>query len=71
MRIMHHVQTEMTLQDVANVLHISYETAYRDEKSALSKVKKYLYERFGSYVTIEDLLPYYKEEVDEYEMPKL
>ena len=61
----------MTHKEIAAVTGMHHTTVCTLEKQAIKKVKEYLQNKFGNRVTIEDLLPYYKEEIIEHEMPEL
>ena len=61
----------MTHKEIAAEIGMHPTTVCTLEKRAIKKVKEYLQNKFGNHVTIEDLLPYYKEEIIEHEMPKL
>lgn len=61
----------MTHKEIGDIIGMHKNNVCTLEKQALRKVKEYLLRRFGDRVTIEDLIPYYKEEDTEYEMPEL
>lgn len=60
----------MTHKEIGDIIGMHKNNVCTLEKQALRKVKEYLLRRFGDRVTIEDLIPYYKEEDTEYEMPR-
>lgn len=62
---------EMTLQEVADLEGTTSQHISRIEQRALKKIRKYIAERFGDRVKMEDIFNVFQGETLEHEMPKL
>ena len=51
------VEAFMTFDEIAPIMGISRQRVQQIEAIALNKIRDYLFTRFGSSVTIEDILP--------------
>lgn len=56
------VQHNMTLQECADEMNVSFQRVDELQRRALKKIKKALLEKFGDKITLEDLLPITKED---------
>ena len=65
------IEPAMSHKEIGAILNIKPKNVENIERRAKAKIKKILTDRFNGHVTIEDLMPYLKEETLEYEMPKL
>ena len=65
------IEPAMSHKEIGAILNIKPQHVENIERRAKAKIKKILTDRFNGRVTIEDLMPYLKEETLEYEMPKL
>ena len=70
-RIIDSLEPAMSHQEIGDILGMHRKNVETTERRAKAKIKKILTDKFGGHVTIEDLMPYLKEETLEYEMPKL
>ena len=61
----------MTLQEVADIEGTTTQRISQIEQRALKKIRKYIAERFGDRVKMEDIFHVFKGETLEHEMPKL
>ena len=64
------IEPAMSHKEIGAILNINPKNVENIERRAKAKIKKILTDKFGGRVTIEDLMPYLKEETLEYEMPR-